>query len=74
MQPSECCIIRASIAAILGAVVAFALMLKHGLLVAMLFSPLIGSATAAGAVALFWFVSLFIPCGPGARSIAETLR
>ena len=74
MQPSECCIIRASIAAALGAIVAFALLLNHGIIVAMALSPLVGSAAAVGAVALFWFVSLFFPCRSGTRVIAEAPR
>ena len=74
MQPSECCIIRASIAAVLGAVATFALALDHGLLVSILLSPVIGSTVATGAVVLFWFVSLFIPCASDAERIAEASR
>ena len=74
MQPSECCIIRASIAASLGAVLGFALLLNHGVLAAVTLSPFIGSATAVGAVVLFWFVSLFIPCVPDARQISDASR
>lgn len=64
MQASECCIIRASIAAMLGGCVCFVLMLNHGVLTAIAVSPFAGSATAVGAVALFWTVSQFIPCEP----------
>ena len=70
MQPSECCIIRASIAAALGAILGIAVLLNHRVLVAVMLSPLIGSATAVGAVLLFWFVSLFIPCVPEAQRSA----
>jgi hypothetical protein len=74
MQPSECCIIRASIAASLGAVIAFLLLLSHGLWVAAVLSPFFGSAAAIGAVALFWFVSRFIPCEADVRPTAEAPR
>ena len=67
MQASECCIFRASMAAVIGGLITFALMLKHGALVAAVVSPFAGSATAVAAVALFWFVSLFIPAEPRGR-------
>lgn len=74
MQPSECCIIRASIAAILGGLVCFTLLLSHGVLVAVAVSPFAGSATAVCAVALFWTVSQFIPCEPRAEQEAEVAQ
>ncbi|MGU3538456.1 hypothetical protein [Methylobacterium sp. A54F] len=73
MQASECCIIRVSIAAILGALVAFALLLKHGFVFAMMLTPLAGSSAAVGAIALFWLVSLVIPCPPSAEPDAEAV-
>ena len=74
MQASECCIIRASIAACLGALIAFVLLLNDGVLTALVLSPFVGSATAVGPVTLFWFVSLFIPCPPAGQRDAEAAR
>lgn len=62
MQASECCIIRASIAAILGWLIAVSLMWKHSTLAALMLGPFFGSGAAIAAVALFWFVSVFVPC------------
>jgi hypothetical protein len=73
MQASECCIIRVSIAAIVGALVAFALLLKHGFVFAMMLTPIAGSSAALFAMALFWLVSLIIPCPPGAEPHAEAV-
>lgn len=74
MQASECCIIRASMAAVIGGFIAIALLLKHGALIAVMVSPFAGSATAVAAVALFWFVSLFIPCEPKALLDGEIVQ
>ena len=64
MQASECCIIRVSIAASLGWLIAITLMWKHGVLAALIVSPLFGTAAAIAAMTLFWFVSLFVSCEP----------
>lgn len=64
MQASECCIIRVAIAASLGFLIAISLMWEHGVLAALLISPLFGSAAAIAAMTLFWFVSLFVSCEP----------
>lgn len=70
MQPSECCIVRIVIAANLGWLIALALMWKHSVLAALLVSPFAGTAAAIAAMALFWFVSLFVPCVP--REVSTT--
>lgn len=74
MQASECCIIRVSIAASLGWLIAITLMWKHGVLAALIVSPLFGTAAAIAAMTLFWFVSLFVSCEPIGPRASETNR
>ncbi|CAA2158310.1 hypothetical protein MBRA_03599 [Methylobacterium brachiatum] len=71
MQASECCIFRVTIAASLGWLIALAMMWKHGVLAALIVSPLFGTAAAVAAMTLFWFVSLFVPCEPRAQREGE---
>ncbi|MBN4097393.1 MULTISPECIES: hypothetical protein [Methylobacterium] len=74
MQASECCIIRVSIAASLGWLIAITLMWKHGVLAALIVSPLFGTAAAIAAMTLFWFVSLFVSCEPIGPRASDTNR
>lgn len=74
MQASECCIIRVSIAASLGWLIAITLMWKHGVLAALIVSPLFGTAAAIAAMTLFWFVSLFVSCEPIGPQASDTDR
>jgi hypothetical protein len=74
VQASECCIIRVSIASILGWLVALTLMWKHSVLTALLVSPLFGTAAAIAAMTLFWFVSLFVSCEPIGPRASDTKR
>ena len=74
MQASECCIIRVSIAASLGWLIAITLMWKHGVLAALIVSPLFGTAAAIAAKTLFWFVSLFVSCEPIGPRASDTNR
>jgi hypothetical protein len=67
VQASECCIIRVAIAAVLGWLIAVALLWQKGILTVLLLSPFAGSAAAIAAILLFWLVSLFVPCRPSAR-------
>ena len=64
MQASECCIVRVAISASLGWLIAITLMWKHSVLVALVVSPLFGTAAAIAAMTLFWFVSLFVSSEP----------
>lgn len=74
MQASECCIIRVAIAASLGWLIAITLMWKHGVLAALIVSPLFGTAAAIAAMTLFWFVSLFVSCEPIGPRASDTNR
>lgn len=74
MQASECCIIRVAIAGSLGWLIAMTLMLKHGMLAALVVSPLFGTATAIAAMTLFWFVSLFVSSEPMAPRTSDVSR
>ena len=74
MQASECCTVRVAIASSLGWLIAMTLMWKHGVLAALVVSPLFGTAAAIAAMTLFWFVSLFVSCEPIGPRASDTNR